>query len=142
MKLTNILFQMILPAAALAVYEGKYFLLEVFDGQDEPVQLPIGRFDMQVSRVESETEADRYRFSLKVGNVLGGGFEVDQADNTQIKFGPIRSTMMMPPKEVYDLEIKLAKMLPASTSLQTQGDTLEFKGVEGRVAFKKDTDSD
>jgi hypothetical protein len=126
-------------SAALAMYEGKFYLTEVFDSQDEPVQLPLGRFDLEVTP-PAESETRRYKFSLKVGNYFGGSFVVDQNDDTKIKLGPMRSTMMMPPQDVYALENRLGKMLPACTTIDLQGDKLEFRGSEGRVTFKKETE--
>jgi hypothetical protein len=121
------------------MYEGKYLLSEVFDSRDEPVLLPLGRFDLEVSSAGSESDPGRHKFSLHLGNYFGGSFVVDQNDPKQVKVGPMRSTMMMPPQDVYALENALNKILPACTTIDLQGDKLELRGSEGRAAFRKET---
>jgi META domain len=121
---------------------GKYSLSEVFDAKEEPVQLPVGRFDLQVAPVESdgaetESETIRYRYNLKIGNMLGGSFEMTRTTNVLTKMGPMRSTMMMPPQELYALENKLNKMFPAVTVLDLEEGKLVFKGSEGSIVFKE-----
>jgi heat shock protein HslJ len=51
--------------------------------------------------------------------------------------GPMRSTMMMPPQELYALENKLNKMFPAVTLLDLEEGKLAFKGSEGSIVFKE-----
>jgi heat shock protein HslJ len=133
-----------LPSAAQSIMfsGGKYSLSEVYDAKEEPVQLPVGRFDLQVAPVENdgeETESDtiRYRYNLKIGNMLGGSFEMTRTTNELTKMGPMRSTMMMPPQELYALENKLNKMFPAVTLLDLEEGKLAFKGSEGSIVFKE-----
>jgi META domain len=138
-----LLIQVLLPSAVQSIMfnGGKYSLSEVFDAKEEPVQLPVGRFDLQVAPVESdgeqtESKTIRYRYNLKIGNMLGGSFELIRNTNELTKMGPMRSTMMMPPQELYALENKLNKMLPAVTQLDLEESKLVFKGSEGSVVFK------
>jgi META domain len=139
-----LLIQVLLPRAAQSIMfsGGKYSLSEVFDAKEEPVQLPVGRFDLQVAPVErdgaeTESETVRYRYNLKIGNMLGGSFEMTRTTNELAKMGPMRSTMMMPPQELYALENRLNKMFPAVTELDLEEGKLVFKGSEGSIVFKE-----
>lgn len=122
---------------------GKYILSEVFDANEVPIQLPVGRFEMTLTSWSGETESAtsdgaRYGFSMKIGNSMGGSFTLLKAEDGTVKMGPMRSTMMMPSEELYALEITFSKIVSEVNSVVQSEGKLTWSGAQGRLAFQKE----
>jgi len=115
---------------------GQYKLAQILDEAGNSIDIPV-REDGFTLTIESLSSASEYRLGLKIGNVLGGSFKVDE--NQISSFGPIMSTMMMPPPEIYQLERTLNSMLPESQVIQLSDGKLTFEGPKGVISFQNDT---
>jgi heat shock protein HslJ len=84
-------------------------------------------------------DQQHYDMGIKVGNSMGGSATVtpstNQSEDDKIAIGRLRSTMMMPPPELYRVEVTLSDLLPSATNIQIQEDNglLTIKGPEGMV---------
>lgn len=128
---------------------GDWKLVELYDDRNQPVELPSSSegFVLHLVKKEIKDEQDPEQqegaktLSLytKIGNSMGGVLSlVDDSANLEkeqtIKVGPLRSTMMMPPPELFAVEQYLSKYLGAMKTLKLSddGDELIWMGT-GRI---------
>jgi META domain len=123
---------------------GDWKIIELYDDQNQPVEIPTPPSDdgFVLHLVGTDnTPTSTLSLYTKIGNNIGGSVEfVDDESTTtdqrtqSIHIGPMRSTMMMPPPELYKLEQFLTKYLASSTTikLNDEGDELVWLG-DGRI---------
>jgi len=132
---------------------GDWKLVELYDDQNQPVEIPDASpsssdrdgFVLHLTKKQGDDgdddNEDGTTLSLftKIGNSMGGIILLvdDNAngDNEQtIKVGPLRSTMMMPPPQIFALEQYLTKYLSTMDTLKLNddGDELVMLG-SGRI---------
>jgi heat shock protein HslJ len=115
------------------MFNGDYKIVEVLDAEGNSINIPSEGSDRFNLHMESTT-GNAYQFGLQVGNSLGGRMTID---GEQVTIGQMRSTMMMPPPEVYKLEMALSSMFPKMTSISLVDGTLTLEGSGGKAVFQK-----
>merc|ERR1712157_71978 len=120
---------------------------QITDGSGSMVNIPSpGNFAAQISEMDGDEDGKAlYSFGIKIGNNLRTSVtmitsvENNDSQEKTIEVGPVMSTMMMPPRELFDLEMFLSDALPKS-------DRLELKEEEDDVTMLRlvllDTSSD
>jgi heat shock protein HslJ len=120
-------------------YEGLYRLTHIVDTTVGEVPIPSdGTYTIQMR--PSTTGLNQYDIGIKIGNSMGGSATITPSTTTNqdmedaITIGGLRSTMMMPPPELYRIEVALSDLLPSATSIQIENDiVLTIKGSKGSV---------
>lgn len=78
-----------------------------------------------------------YDIGIKIGNSMGASATIipatTQVTDDAITIGGLRSTMMMPPPELYRIEMALSDILPSATNIRIENDVLTIKGSKGSV---------
>eukprot|EP00523_Entomoneis_sp_CCMP467_P012733 CAMPEP_0168797974 /NCGR_PEP_ID=MMETSP0725-20121227/17629_1 /TAXON_ID=265536 /ORGANISM="Amphiprora sp., Strain CCMP467" /LENGTH=129 /DNA_ID=CAMNT_0008849301 /DNA_START=75 /DNA_END=464 /DNA_ORIENTATION=- len=119
--------------------EGDYKLIKMEDKNGEQIPLPSD-FSMHILHDE-KMALNQYRIALKIGNTLGGMLTLDAPDDTSkkmpAKIGPLMSTMMMPPPEIFHVEQCASKIVPSMQELSYSGSELIFHGTEGTLRFER-----
>lgn len=123
-------------AASTQLYGGTYRFTKIYDTTVGEVPIPNdGIYTIQMS--PSSTIVNQYDIGIKVGNSMGGSATITPSANhgveDQISIGGLRSTMMMPPPELYRIEVALSDLLPSSTTIQMEDDVLTINGTKGCV---------
>ncbi|CAJ1383560.1 unnamed protein product [Effrenium voratum] len=100
-----------------------------------------GGFALVMEMVQSPSDPNSFRLSMRVGNSLMTGVTLSTENGVEtIKVGMIAGTMMMSPPECQDMERKLSTALPAVTSWKVSGSgkdaTLELRGENTELDFK------
>jgi len=124
-------------ASVMAVnsnYEGSYKLTQLYDSETGEVPIP----KEFVVRFRPGPAANRYQVGFKIGNSMGGTVIVSESSEDSrdaVKVGPVRSTMMMPAADVYEVEKALTKMLPDMEfiRLENSDDLLVMEGPKGSM---------
>ena len=134
---------------------GDWKLVELYDDQNQPVEIPDAPSDdgfvLHLTKKQQEQQSgggdddddddDGKTLSLytKIGNNMGGIMllvddETNDVKEQTIKVGPLRSTMMMPPPQIFALEQYLTKYLSTMDTLKLNddGDELVMLG-SGRI---------
>jgi hypothetical protein len=129
-------------------YEGVYRLTKVLDANMEEVPVPNGDFTV---RMQPGAQANQYNVNIKLGNLMGASATVSDlttsdgtVDNVQkdaIAISGVRSTMMMPFKELYKVEMALSTILPAAKliHLETEDTLLVIEGPKGTIQCTRST---
>lgn len=128
--------------ADLSKYMGEWKLTELYNDQQEPVEIPSSSEGFVLHLLGKEDDVDGSNSNANslvlythIGNNLRTTVEFvddnnddggDDDDEDSIKIGMIASTMMMPPPEMYALEQYLSTYLPSMTSIQVSGDGEEL----------------
>lgn len=135
---------LLLPATMMAAkYDGVYQLQEALDENSVAVNIP-GKFNLVL---RSESDETNYEMSLRIGNALRAHVQITSNEEgggaDELKIGPIMSTMMMPPEDLYRLEQYMSKSLPTMTSIEFGVDdeklTISGDGATSAV-FEKELD--
>eukprot|EP00529_Nitzschia_sp_RCC80_P036119 CAMPEP_0113456290 /NCGR_PEP_ID=MMETSP0014_2-20120614/8811_1 /TAXON_ID=2857 /ORGANISM="Nitzschia sp." /LENGTH=163 /DNA_ID=CAMNT_0000347739 /DNA_START=119 /DNA_END=610 /DNA_ORIENTATION=+ /assembly_acc=CAM_ASM_000159 len=129
---------------------GDWKLVELFDDQNEPVEIPDAPSDdgfvLHLTEKQGAGDGDNddddgktLSLYTKIGNNMGGIMllvddETNSNNEQTIKVGPLRSTMMMPPPQIFALETYLTKYLSTMDTLKLNddGDELVLLGT-GRI---------
>jgi hypothetical protein len=128
----------------IASFVGEWQLTEIYDSVDSsvPKELPKegGPFVLKLSPSDKDPEHSLLAWT-KVGNTMRTSIVVLDADQGSIKVGSLMSTQMMPPQELFDLEILLSKVLPAMDQmvLSNDGDELVMFGTGKMVLTSVET---
>jgi hypothetical protein len=130
MLLALALFAFIPCLPAAMVYSGDYELVAAYDDKNVAVNIPSDIFQLQMEAMNE----NEYRFSLKLGNSLGGSMIVD--GNTA-RISDMYSTMMMPPPSIFELESAISSILPEVNKVGLDINTLTLEGSQGKVIFQK-----
>ena len=120
---------------AVRNYEGLYRLTEVISNNMGEIPLPSGDFILRMD--PSKTEVNQYNLGIKLGNRMGSLATVSELDNDSIEdaisISGVRSTMMMPPPEIFRVETAMSDLLPAVTTVLLENDILTLKGSKGVI---------
>ena len=119
-------------AASCVNYAGTYKLSSAFEN-GSPVHIPPGNFLLQVREADTPNV---YPFGIKIGNSLGSTFSVSGDDDRTVAVGLMRSTMMMPPPDMFELEKALSRIMPTLTSIQLEEDHLVLEGDNAVLSFQ------
>jgi len=119
-------------------YEGLYRLSQLFDDQMGEMSLPDKEFKVKMDLDAKAAVPNIYNMGLILGNSMGALVTVSDSnedDKDAVKIGPLRSTMMMPPEDVFKIEMALRDILPASTfiHLEQNDDMLVIEGPKGKM---------
>ena len=155
-SISTILCNSIMTVAAAAVpvsthhnYDGLYrFTKIVVEKTAVGGDIPIPNDDIctiQIRRSSSDTDTTSinhpkyYDIGIKIGNSMGGSATItpstcDNPEYDEITMSGLRSTMMMPPPELYRIEMALSDLLPSVTNIQIKDDSvLTIQGPKGRI---------
>jgi len=135
-------------AAATGTYDGAYDLTAAFDENGASIDVPRKErpFTLQLSSKKDSSNDDEveeaYDMTVRIGNTLGGTLEIMKSD-PRVRVGPMRSTMMMPPPDVWELERHVTAMLPATTEIRLEKDDdnneiLTLSGAKGSLVFERE----
>lgn len=121
---------------AVQNYEGLYFLTKVFDEKLGEIPIPAGDFILRMD--PSKTDVNQYNLGIKLGNSMGASAKVSELDDESssedaITIGGVRSTMMMPPPEIFRVETAMSDLLPAATTIALESDVLTLKSSKGII---------
>lgn len=150
MKLVVLLFTIIVSTASLMhcsssmqaasaqSYDGLYRLTKIVDTTIGEVPIPNdGIYTIQMRPATSSDIFNQYNIGIKVGNSMGGSATITPTSNydnkDEVSIGGLRSTMMMPPPELYRIEVALSDLLPSATTIKLEDDVLTIKGSKGSV---------
>lgn len=129
-----------MQAASAQSYDGLYRLTKIVDTTIGEVPIPndgIYTIQMRPSTTGSSDIANQYNIGIKVGNSMGGSATITptakNCGEDEVSIGGIRSTMMMPPPELYRIEVALSDLLPSATTIKMEDDVLTIKGTKGSV---------
>ena len=122
--------------ASTQLYGGTYRFTKIYDNTVGEVPIPNdGIYTIQMR--PSSSIVNQYDIGIKVGNSMGGSATITPSGNhgieDQISIGGLRSTMMMPPPDLYRIEVALSDLLPSSTTIQIDDDVLTINGTKGSV---------
>lgn len=129
-----VFLSLLVSAMAVSNYEGEYRLIKVIDTEMGDIPVPKGEFKIQM---QPGKIANQYDMSIKLGNSLGTSVTVsdyaDDAKKDAVTIGGVRSTMMMPPENIFRVEVALTNMLPAATLIFLENDLLAIEGPKGTI---------
>lgn len=116
-------------------YEGVFHLTKVLNAKNEEVLVPEGDFKV---RMQPGQQANQYDMNIKVGNSMGASATVSGSDDDvkdAVAIGGVRSTMMMPPKEIFEVEMALSDILPSARLiyLAENNSLLVIEGSKGTI---------
>lgn len=126
---------------------GTYVLSELYDEHSSSIPIPPKEeafgadkyLELVIESADSATATgadEHYRFFMVVGNNLAGSMTVTEGN--KIKIGPIRSTMMMPPPKVWEIEKQVSKTFPEVTTLAVDATSLTLEGSgAGKMVFRR-----
>jgi META domain len=117
-------------------YEGSYRLTKVIDENMGEIPIPTGDFIFRMN--PSNADANQYNLGIKLGNSMGASATVSDLDNENssedtISIRGVRSTMMMPPPEIFRIETAMSDLLPSVTTINLENDVLTLKGSKGII---------
>jgi META domain len=128
--------------AAANIFEGSYTLTEAVDNTLAPLTLP-GTYQIRLT-AKSDLE---YSLHIKIGNSMGTNMHLQNNAATTVGVGSqqqtvsvdsVRSTMMMPRDDLYQLEIAVSAILPEVNSIQLQDSgVLTLEGSRGKLVCQK-----
>merc|ERR1712168_1221289 len=78
-------------------------------------------YSLSLSAVENSSTS--YRLAVSVGNTMSGPVEV-QDDGSWKVSGPMMSTQMMPPPQIYEVEKRVFKQFESLSNVKREGDAL------------------
>jgi hypothetical protein len=132
------------------MFAGSWKLTKVFDDSMAPINLPGGKFVLDLEPSKDFWRSGTYDMSLALGNRLGGRITVAvpmESDGLspgkrKIRIGPVRSTMMMPEESVFRLEVAMTDILPEMSTIElvTNEDgtaLLVLEGPKGKLVCEK-----
>jgi hypothetical protein len=117
-------------------YTGSYRLTGVYESGNK-INIPDGDF---LFKMEETEDPNTFSFGIKIGNSLGSSFTVVPGTH-KISVGMVRSTMMMPPPEIFALEQTLSKILPVVDTISLCDESLILEGDEAKLEFAGKTTS-
>jgi META domain len=131
-----IAYTLLARAMAVQNYEGMYRLTKVFDEKMGEIPIPEGDFVLRMD--PSKPDVNQYNLGIKLGNSMGTSAIVSELDNESssedaISISGVRSTMMMPPPEIFKVETAMSDLLPAVTTIALVDDVLTLKGSKGII---------
>jgi META domain len=130
-----IIASLLAKSMALRNYEGLYQLTKVIDDIVGEIPLPDGEYTIRI--VPAKGVVNQYDISIKLGNSMGASAVVSDSDNGSLEdavsISGVRSTMMMPPPELFKVEVAISDVLPAATSIDLEGNLLLIKGSKGSL---------
>lgn len=124
-------------------YVGTYRLTAVYNKKQESILLPSPDYSFDIKDDETTKSSNDYSFGITLGNVMGAGFTVipnEESSNQSdaVTFSPLFSTKMMPPKDVFALEIALGDALNNTTSIELNDENfIIISGENGKVEGTK-----
>jgi hypothetical protein len=123
-------------------YIGTYRLSAVYNEAQESVVLPSMDYTFDIKKNETSTSSNAYSFGITLGNLFDGSFIVTSSvDNTpdSVTFNSLSSTKMLPPDDVFAVEVALAAALNDATSIQWNDTSiLEIGGEKGKIVGTKE----
>ena len=137
--LTLLLFLLSLSLImASSPFVGEWKLTETLDQDGKVIPLPESQrsssFVLRIYQNEKDDTSNQFRLNTKIGNTTNTKFELlggDTPESQEVKFGGVMSTMMMPSRDLYELEKYLSKTLEKVTSLKLTADNVLVFGGEG-----------
>jgi hypothetical protein len=130
-----IIASLLAKSIALRKYEGFYQLTKVIDHIVGEIPLPDGEYTVRIEPAKGVV--NQYDISIKLGNNMGASAVVFDLDNGSLEdavsISGVRSTMMMPPHELFKVEVAISDVLPAATSIDLEGNLLLIKGSKGSL---------
>ena len=121
-------------------YIGLYRFTKIVDTTEGEVPIPNddGSTTCTLQISTGNNNLNQYDIGIKIGNSMGGSATITPTTNQGIiddviTIGGLRSTMMMPPPELYRIEVALSKLLPSATNIQIEDFVLTIVGSKGSV---------
>jgi len=121
---------------AVGDYAGTYTITQLYDSELGQVALPK-EFKLRMQPAEN----NHYNLSMKLGNSMGGTVVVSESTEVgrdAVSAGPMRSTMMMPPPDIYNVEKAVNKIIPAVEFIYIDGNVVVFEGPKGSMRCTKE----
>jgi hypothetical protein len=137
-------------AAPAPWLEGTYDLVRVTDSDDHEVTWPREDQTFTLRLTPVPDDPDTYRLHVKIGNNMGCGVHVHTATTDDPRSGqatvtlePVHSTMMMPPEELFKLEMVLSRVLPQITSIELDAaqQRLTLRGAQGTLVARTNVET-
>lgn len=130
------------PNTMSSGYVGKYRLTAVYDAKQESIFLPSPEYTFEITNDETTKSANDYSFGITLGNSMGGSFAVTPAEESDqsdaVKFSPLFSTAMMPPDDVFAVEMALSAALTDATSIElSDKNVITIGGEKGKIQGTK-----
>jgi hypothetical protein len=131
----SILVSLLTSTMAVSNYEGVYSLTKVLDANMGEIPIPSGDFKV---RMQAGKVANQYDMGVKLGNMMGSSVTVTDSDVSNkdaVTISGMRSTMMMPPENIFKVEVALSDILPAANliHLEDNDNLLVIEGPKGTV---------
>lgn len=108
-----------------ANYTGTYNLVSIYDrSASQEINIPTGTFTLTVQPAgrlaDPANSLDPYDLRMRIGNILGTGINVTHSNTIDqiVDMASIFSTRMLPPPEIFDVEIAIKYILPACTEIR------------------------
>ena len=155
MKLFSFLFvtttalTLLSHAAAVSPFAGTWLIQEIYDESMEQKSLPDGQYTFAISQAEDE---EHLRLGIRVGNSMSSHItlleEAEEESSSpstikqSVQVGGMMSTMMMPPDELFKLEVLLSDIVPQTKTmvLENENHTLTFLGEAGKIVCTSQED--
>jgi hypothetical protein len=138
MKSLSLLFTLnALGVAMSSPFAGEWPLVETLDGDHQAVPLPEGTFTFVIEDIDTAS----LQVYIKVGNNMRTKITLEEGESEsskKIRVGGVLSTMMMPSKDLFQLETYLSRTLPKMDIISVQDGTLTLEGAgEGKIICKQ-----
>jgi hypothetical protein len=126
-------------AAKPSSFVGTWKLDQLYDGTDAPVAVPTSKDFILSLTPSGDGSADHYQLSIQIGNSLSSLVQVTDptASSTAIHIKFVRSTMMMPPQELFTLEMFLTDAFPKMETITLEEPVLTMKGPAAKIVFSR-----
>jgi META domain len=114
-------------------FEGIYHLSKLLDA--DKGEIPVPRSDFKI-QMQPGKESNQFMFRIKIGNSMGASVTVSDSNdgNTRaVSITALRSTRMMPPKELFRVECALSDILPAANLIHLEDNVLIIEGPKGEM---------
>lgn len=142
MKIFLLLLILLSACSNSLAFEGSYNLTEHYASNGTLVALPKGNFTLNVAKEEAQDNV--YRFSFKVGNIITAKAFLNSS--SAANFSYIASTRMMPPRDIFQLEVDMTAILEEADTVKLTNNSdssskLVIAGDAGSLWFKKSDDT-
>jgi hypothetical protein len=141
MKSLSLLFALnalgVAMSSTSSPFAGEWPLVETMDGDNQAVPLPEGTFTFVIEDIDTAS----LQVYIKVGNNMRTKITLEEGESEsskKIRVGGVLSTMMMPAKDLFQLETYLSRTLPKMDVISVQDGTLTLEGAgEGKIICKQ-----
>ena len=118
--------------------EGTYQIESASDASNQAVNIP-GTYTVTLEH--KPHSISEYNLNMQIGNSMGTTLTVDcpadESGTASVHLSMFRSTMMMPPKPVYEFEQFLSECLRDCDRVKVDEDRMELGGSLGVVVLQR-----